>query len=1050
VPPAVSEPRATAEQEFSFVAAEHAVLEFWAREKVFERSVERNRNRRPYIFYDGPPFATGLPHHGHLVASTIKDVVPRYWTMAGRHVIRRFGWDCHGLPIEHEIDKQFGASAQDIVAQLGVAGYNDACRAIVTRYVKEWRQTITRLGRWVDFDHDYKTMDVDYMESVWWVFRQLWDRGRIYQGRKVMPVSTALQTPLANFEATQNYVEVQDPALTVLLALEDEPASLAVWTTTPWTLPANLLVCVHAGLDYVRVHDAERDVAFYVAAARLPALAKRRPLTVTAELKGAALVGRRYRPLFPWFAGQRAQGAFQVVADDYVTADDGTGLVHLAPAFGEDDFRVARAAGLDVFACPVGMDGRFTAEVPPLSGLYIKDADRQVIRALRDSGALYEHDTVVHNYPYCYRSDTPLIYRAVPAWFVRVAGHVDELLAANAQVHWVPEHIKEGRFGNFLRGAIDWCISRNRVWGTPLPVWINDETGDALCVGSRAELAELTGVHVDDLHREHVDGLEIRRPGQPGTWRRIPEVLDCWFESGSMPYAQLHYPFENEATFRAGFPAEFVAEGLDQTRGWFYNLLVLSTALYGKPAFRNVIVNGIVAAEDGRKMSKRLRNYTAPDELMERFGADALRLYLVTSGVTRGEEMRFSDDGVRDMVRRALLPWYNAFNFLVTYADIDGWSPEKSLFHGDDVLDRWILSRLQTLKALVEREMRAYRLYTVVPALFDFIEDLTNWYIRLNRARFWEDGVGEPKLAAYSALYTAIEELGRVMAPFAPFLSEHVYQRLARLGGGAPQGPVSVHLCDYPRPQQAAMLPALEAAVARMQQVVLLGRQKRDEAKVNLRTPLPRVTIVHRDRALLDGLRELEGCIARELNVKEVAYSDDEAAYITLFAKPNFPLLGKRFGRRMKDVQRRIAAMTPAEIATLTEHGSVELDGERFGDDEIVVLREVAAGSNVVSNRHISIDLDCRVSEPLRREGLAREVVNRIQRARKDAGLHVADRIDVVTETDPELAGIVAEHAAYIAGETLARSLAAGVAGDGAVEARVGEHVLRFALRVAS
>ena len=591
---------------FSFVAMEHDILDYWDAQDVFQQTLENTTEKKPYIFYDGPPFATGLPHHGHIVASTIKDVVPRYWTMKGRYVMRRFGWDCHGLPIEHEIDKQLNMSAQQAVEDMGVAGYNAQCRAIVQRYVSEWRQTITRLGRWVDFDNDYKTMDPWYMESLWWVLKQLWDKGLVYQGSRVMPVSTELGTPLSNFEANLNYQDVQDPAITVLFKLSDENAYLSAWTTTPWTLPSNLGICVGADIDYVKVNDGGKNI--YIAEA---CLANYGDLEVRARIKGSELVGRSYEPLFPYFESERAKGAFVVVADDYVTTEAGTGMVHQAPAFGEDDYRILKAAGIDAFVVPVTPNGIFTDEVADFAGQYVKDADKGIIRHLKEAGALYRHETIQHSYPFCYRSDTPLIYRAIPSWYVKVTEIREKLIAANQQIRWVPDHIKDGRFGNWLEGAIDWSISRNRVWGTPIPIWINDVTGNELCIGSIDELESYTGVRVEDLHREHVDPLTFEIDGEEGTYRRIEEVLDCWFESGSMPYAQLHYPFENEKVFNSGFPAEFIAEGLDQTRGWFYTLTVLAAALYEKPAFRNVIVNGMVMAEDGKKMSKRLKNYTA-------------------------------------------------------------------------------------------------------------------------------------------------------------------------------------------------------------------------------------------------------------------------------------------------------------------------------------------------------------------------------------------------------------------------------------------------------
>ena len=1032
---------------FSFVEMEHDILKLWRDTDAFQQSLANTRGKKPYIFYDGPPFATGLPHHGHLVASTIKDVVPRYWTMKGRYVMRRFGWDCHGLPVEHEIDKQLGMSAQDALEKLGVAGYNNECRAIVQRYVKEWRHTITRIGRWIDFDNDYKTMDAWYMESVWWVFKQLWDKGLIYQGVKVVPVSTALGTPLANFEATSNYQDVQDPAITVLLKLLDEDAYLAIWTTTPWTLPSNLAVCVGDDIDYSLVRDPESGKAIYLATERLAHYQGDNEFSVLATVSGRELVGRRYTPVFDYFAEKSEEGAFVVISGEYVTTDSGTGLVHQAPAFGEDDYKAFQASGLEAFACPVTLQGEFTDEVPDFAGRHVKDADKDIIAVLKASDALYRQEVIQHSYPYCYRSDTPLIYRAIPSWYVRVTAIKDNLKLANEKINWVPEHIKHGRFGNWLDGAIDWSISRNRVWGTPLPVWINDETGSALCVGSIEELYNYTGERVDDLHREYVDALTFQIDGEAGTYRRIEEVLDCWFESGSMPYAQLHYPFENEDVFKAGFPAEFIAEGLDQTRGWFYTLTVLGAALFERPAFRNVIVNGMVMAEDGKKMSKSLRNYTPPDELMETYGADALRLYSINSGLVKGEEQRFADSGVRDMVRRALLPWYNAYSFLRTYAEIDQWSPEKGQHEGENVLDQWIMSRLQTLKQTVATEMEGYRLYNVVPALFAFIEDLTNWYIRLNRGRFWGEEISADKIAAYSTLYEVLMELSKVMAPFAPFLSEHLYQALAELAGQSAQ-PNSVHLCDYPEAESVKVKPGLETAVERMQQVILLGRQKREEVKIGLRTPLSSLTIINSDEALLDDMRRIERYVQEELNVQSVAYSTDESAYIELCAKPNFPLLGKRLGKRMKSFAAVIDVLTPEQIAQLQQSGRLELtvDGETevFSAEEVRVQQQARAGTNTLSNSQIAVDLDCHLTPELIRGGYAREVVNRIQRARKDMNFAVSDRVAVNYTAKGELAQAIGEHRDYVMHETLCVALADALDGAAAIETEIDGQALRF------
>ncbi len=1002
---------------FSFPEMERDILAFWTENETFQKSLDQTQDAKPYTFYDGPPFATGLPHHGNLLASVIKDVVPRYWTMKGRYVSRRFGWDCHGLPIEHEIDKKLGMSAHEALQALGVAGYNDECRAIVDRYTKEWRSIISRLGRWVDFDNQYKTMDVWFMESVWWVVKQLWEKGLIYRGGKVMPVSTALETPLSNFEATSNYKDVQDPAITVLFKLKDEDAYISAWTTTPWTLPSNLALCVGENIQYVLVREAESDRLFYLAEERLETYLEHHRLEVVSRILGHDLIGRKYEPLFPYFAKYAKEGAFVVLADDYVATDEGTGIVHQAPAFGEDDQRIARAHGLPTGVCPVTMSGEFMGDVSDFAGQNVKEADRDIIRWLRDRDALLEHTTIQHNYPYCYRSDTPLIYRAVPSWFVNIGEFKDRLIAANQRVRWVPEHIQEGRFGNWLENARDWAISRNRVWGTPLPIWENDTTGNFVCIGSREELTNYTAATPTDLHREHVDDLTFTIEGEEGEYRRVSEVLDCWFESGSMPYAQQHYPFENADTFEQVFPADFIAEGLDQTRGWFYTLMALSSAIYDQPAFKNVIVNGMVLAEDGRKMSKSLKNYTDPVELMEHYGADALRLYLINSGLMRAEEQRFVDKGVEAIVRRALLPWYNAFSFFKLYAEIDGWTYDQKVDQFDNILDRWLLSKLQTLKSTISHEMEAYRLYGVVPRLFEFIEDLNNGYIRLNRSRFWASGLEVDKRAAYSALYQALVELTQAMAPCAPFLSEYLFRELREFGNVTLTE--SVHLCQYPVADNSLEDTELESAVGRMQQVILLGRRQREGQKVNLRVPLSRLTIIHRDDEILDGLRELESYVVTELNVKHVVYESNESQFIKQYAKPNFPVLGKRLGNRMKAFQQSISNLSVAEIETLRTKGSLEVDGEVFTTDEIQVFREAIEGTNVVTDRLISIELNMEISDELALEGLARELVHRIQLARKAKQLQVTDRIDLFVDGSQRVLQAIDQHRDYIVRETL-------------------------------
>ena len=1011
-------------QAFSFVDTEHDMLKFWQENDTFKKSLEKTIDGEPYIFYDGPPFATGLPHHGHLVGSTLKDIVPRYWTMKGRYVERRFGWDCHGLPIEHEIDKKFGQSAHETVAELGVDGYNKECRGIVQRFTAEWEKTITRIGRWVDFENDYKTMDTDFMESVWWVFKELWDKDLVYQGTKVVPFSTALGTVLSNFEAGENYKDVQDPAITVLFKAADEDAYFAAWTTTPWTLPSNLALCTGAELDYIKVKDEDKDIVMYIAEGRLEAYSKKNKITVLETLKGSDLKGRRYEPLFPYFKELGEEGCFQILNDDYVTTESGTGIVHIAPGFGEDDMRVAKAAGITASVCPIDDAGKYTKEITDYAGQYVKDADKNIMTHLKETGQLFDRAQYTHSYPFCPRSETPLIYKTIPSWYVNVEKIKERLLTSNAQTNWVPGHIKDGRFGNWLEGARDWAISRNRIWGTPLPIWINNETKSTICMGSVEELYKYTGVKVDDLHREYVDSLDFTIDGEEGTYQRIPEVFDCWFESGSMPYAQQHYPFENKETFENGFPAEFIAEGLDQTRGWFYTLTILSTALFDKPAFKNVIVNGLVLAEDGEKMSKRKQNYTAPDSLMEEFGADALRLYLITSGLVRGEAMKFNDSGVKDMVRMSLLPWFNSFKFFSTYAELDGWNIQEHGKESTNITDKWLLSNLQTLKKTIATEMEAYQLYNVVPALFKFIEDLTNCYIRLNRGRFWGEELTEDKCAAYTTLYTAINEISQSMAPFAPFFSEFVYQELKKFNKDE-NAANSVHLCDYPVADESKIDSLLEDAVDRMQQLLLLGRQKRTTVKIKTKTPLRRLTIIHKSQELLDEIKLLEPYIKAELNVKTIEYAANEEDFINFYAKANFKVLGKKLGKEMGKYGKLIQGLSNEDLLALEANGTITIEDKEFTTEDILLFREAKEGTDTISNSLISIDMDCELDQDLIDEGLAREVVSKIQAFRKEQGFEINDRINITVNAPAELATAIEKHNDYICSETLGLSITA-------------------------
>jgi isoleucyl-tRNA synthetase len=1018
-----------------FPAMEREVLAFWERHDTFRQSLGRHRGGREYVFYDGPPFATGLPHYGHLLAGTIKDIVPRYQTMRGFHVERRFGWDCHGLPIEALAQEALGIGGAHEIRAFGVDKFNEQCRSMVLRYVGEWRQTVTRMGRWVDFDNDYKTMDRTFMETIWWVFKQLWDQGRIYKSYRIMPYSWKLNTPLSNFEAGSNYKDVQDPAVTCRLRVTaGAPADwgathLLIWTTTPWTLPGNLGVCAGPDVDYVVVRDAGEAACYVLAEARLAAYYKKaEAYTVVARLKGRDLAGWRYEPLFPYAASQ--PGAFRVLTDAFVSTEDGTGLVHMAPAYGEDDFRVCRAAGIDIVDL-LDDNCAFTAAAPEYAGRFCKDCDKEIIRRLKQEGRLVHQTTVVHSYPFCDRTDTPLVYRAIEAWYVRVEDARERLAAANAAVHWTPGYVGDKRFGNWLAEARDWNISRNRFWGSCLPVWINEaDPKDMLCVGSVAELEALSGQKVADLHKHFLDAVAIRRDGK--TYRRTPEVLDCWFESGSMPYAQQHYPFEQGDRLDRFFPADFIAEGLDQTRGWFYTLLVLGTLLFEKAPFRNVVVNGMVLAEDGKKMSKRLKNYPDPTDLLDTYGADALRLYMIHSPVVRAENLRFSENGVKQVLRDLLIPWWNAFSFFVTYANVDGWHEER--LHRPDSpheLDRWIVSSLETLIRDVAAAMDDYDLQRSVRPFVRFVEDLTNWYIRRSRRRFWKSQDDADKRHAYRTLRYVLVQLCKVAAPFTPFVSEAIYRALR--GRDMPE---SVHLCDFPEADAAARDEELERRMALVQRVVGLGRQLRTDHDLKVRQPLARLHVVSADPEIRRQVEGFADLVAEELNVKAIAYDADESALAHIQVKPDFRQLGPRFGARMKSVAAAVAVLPAATAARLAggQAATFEVEGKAvtLQASEVVVQRMPREGLVVAAGESVLVAIETALTPELLREGLAREFVSKVQGLRKDAGLEVTQRIRLTVGADAEVRAAIESHRDYIMGETLCTALDFAPSADGA------------------
>ncbi len=1019
------------DSDVDFPQVELDVLDHWDRTSAFERSVTERPADNEYIFYDGPPYANGSPHYGHLLAGTVKDVVPRYWTMRGFRVERRFGWDTHGLPVEMEVQKKLGLTSPTEVEAYGVDRFNEACRALVEDTAEEWNYIVRRLGRWVDMENDYKTMDLTFMESVWWVFRRLWDAGLVYQAMKVVPYSWGAATPLSNFEANQDYREVEDPSITVGFdVLEgrgpvEEGDRLLIWTTTPWTLPGNLMVAVGRDLGYVRVRH--RDGHVWVGE-DLAAEVLGEDHEVVAQARGDDLLGVSYRPPFPYFEERRSEGAFRVVPSSDVTTDEGTGLVHMAPAYGEADLASAVAAGLDVMVDPVDAEGGFTDQVPPVAGLNVKEADPLLIGLLRESGALLAESTIRHSYPFCERTGTPLIYKAIPSWFVEVTKFRDRLVRLNDEVNWVPAAIGERRFGNWLEGARDWAISRNRFWGSCIPVWECDGCERRECVGSLDELEERSGTRPTDLHKHVVDKLTWPCPDCDGTMVRVPEVLDVWFDAGSMPYAQLHYPFENADRFEAAFPAQFISEGLDQTRGWFYTLHVLAAALFEAPAFRNCVVSGWILAEDGRAMSKRLRNYPDPSELFNTYGADAVRAYLLDSPLLRAEAIRFSPQGVRQVVRTVLLPLWNTHTFFTTYAVADDLTLADLRAAPPPAdrpeIDRWILSVLQSLIATVNEQMEGYHLYNVIAPTLGFIDDLTNWYIRRSRRRFWA-ARGEndaDKLAAFATLYEVLTTFIRVLAPVLPFVTERLHQDLV-VGPGA-EGPESIHLATFPEADTSLIDRELETAISVVRRVVSAGHSLRKRHDLRVRQPLAVLTVITSDGRVSQAVGAHSELIATELNVRDVRVSADDGGLVDVTAKADFSRLGPRLGSHVKESAAAISSLDRTQIDRLLAGETLEVAGAAITADDVIVARTPREGTVVEADGELAVALDTRLDPNLVAEGLARDVVSRVQQARRSAGLDVADRIRLRWSTnDDRLAEAVDTHRDYIAAETLASEM---------------------------
>ncbi|WP_250009092.1 isoleucine--tRNA ligase [Actinoplanes sp. M2I2] len=1008
-------------------AVERAVLEHWTADQTFEASVEQRPagedGSNEYVFYDGPPFANGLPHYGHLFTGYVKDLVPRYQTMRGKHVERRFGWDTHGLPAEVEAEKQLGITTKAQIVELGIDKFNEACRTSVLAYTKDWERYVTRQARWVDFEDDYKTLDPSYMESVMWAFKTLHDKGLVYEGFRVLAYCFRCETPLSNTETRMDdvYRDRTDPALTVTFRLETGER-IAVWTTTPWTLPSNLALAVGPSLRYAILEkDGERLI---MGESRVSSYAKElEGWTQTGTVLGSELAGRRYEPMFDFLVEAGGPNAFQVLAADYVSDEDGTGVVHQAPAFGEDDQNVCNAAGIPTVVT-VDEHTRFTALVPAWQGTQVFEANKPIIAELKGRGVVLRHEGYTHSYPHCWRCDTPLVYKAVSSWFVAVTKFRDRMVELNQEITWTPAHIKDGSFGKWLANARDWSISRNRFWGSPIPVWKSDDpTYPRVDIyGSFEELERDFGVKVTDLHRPYVDELTRPNPDDPtgqSTMRRVPEVLDCWFESGSMPFAQVHYPFENKDWFEHHYPGDFIVEYIGQTRGWFYTMHVLATALFDRPAFRNCLSHGILLGEDGRKMSKSLRNYPDVYQVFDSYGSDAMRWMLMSSPVLRGGDMAVTEVAVRDSVRQVLLPLWNVWYFFSLYANASG---HEASFRTDSkhLLDRYILAKTGELVTDVQRQMDEYDISGAAASVRAYLDALTNWYVRRSRDRFWQGDAD-----AFDTLATVLETVCRVVAPLAPLTTEEIWRGLT--------GDRSVHLTDWP---SASSFPADHELVASMdaiRDVASAALSLRKARGLRVRLPLARLTVATASAPALAGLADL---VADEVNVKDVVFTDDVAASSEQVLTVVPRALGPRVGKQVQQVIKAVKAgqwelVDGAPVAA----GVTLADGEY----ELKLVAADAENSAPLPGGAGVVVLDTAVTPELAAEGVARDVIRVVQQARRDADLDVSDRIALVVSAAGPVRAAVERHREFVGGETLATSVTFADAGAAGFAGEVGD-----------
>lgn len=1019
-------------RQLNFSKIEVETLKWWRKNNIFEKSVSSREDGIPFTFYEGPPTANGKPGIHHVMARTVKDLFCRYKTLKGFRVERKGGWDTHGLPVEIEVEKELGLEGREQVEEFGVAEYNAKCRNSVLKYKDLWDKLTRRMAYWVDLKEPYITFHNDYIESVWWAFKTLYEKGLVYQGYKIQWYSPGSNTVLSSHEVSLGYEEVQDPSVFVKFKLDtaDDVYFLA-WTTTPWTIISNMALAVNPALDYAKIKLSEDDrTEYYIMAKDCIEGMIDHEYEIVEEYKGEDLLGLTYEPVFDYALEKYDKSeAWRVIPADYVTTEEGTGVVHTAPAFGADDFASCQKAGIPMFN-PIDLEGRFTDAVPEFKGEWFKDADKEISRAIKDKNLMYKHDVIIHNYPFDWRKGTPLMSYPVESWFVRTTDVKDKMVSFNKEINWKPESTGTGRFGTWLENNVDWAISRQRYWGSPIPLWVSDKNPEHIeVIGSIDELKKKAGLSDDealDLHRPFIDEITWEGP-DGGTMRRIPDLLDVWFDSGSMPFAQWHYPFENKDKFKANFPADFIAEGVDQTRGWFYTLHALGTMLFNQPAYKNVVSNGLVLDENGNKMSKSKGNAVEPFEVIQEYGADTVRWYMMSNS-SPWENLKFSETGLQETQRKFFNTIVNTYSFFAMYANIDGfiYSGAKLPWAERTEMDRWVISRLNTTVKLVDEYLDDYEPTKAARAIEEFVEELSNWYVRRNRRRFWKEGKSLSKTAAYQTLYECLVSLAKLISPIAPFLGEWLYQRLNEVTGRDEE---SVHISFYPTVEETAIDKQLEHRMKLARQISSMVLSLRNKIEINVRQPLSRIILPVDDEKELEAIESVEEIILDEVNVKKIEFVDDDSGIVHKSAKPNYPVLGKRLGGKMKAAASKIRALTTEEITKFEQTGSIELN---LGDGEVIRLdregldinRTGLEGWSVETENGLSVALDTELSPELVQEGLAREFVNRIQNMRKEADFDVVDRITIGFRGPELLEEAVDSMEEYIKSETLAEEIA--------------------------